>query len=291
MRVLENIDRRLIYLFVLIALGVPLIYGYTLPPAKMQTAVDFFDAVESLENSESSIVLIASDWGPGTQAENKPQTMVAIEHLMRKRIPFALISISPISAPFLKSMPREVIAKLQAESPGETWSYGKDWVNLGFKPGGYIMIEGLAKAEDLRENLKTDVNGTALVDLPVMQNIKSIRNISMLMEFTGLVGAFNYWVQYFQVEDYRPPFVHGCTSITIPEAYIYYSSKQLLGFHEGLAGAAYYDALMSERYPERTPGRAIRVNTGLAVAQLLVMGFILLGNLGLLIRVILRRTA
>lgn len=284
---LEQIDRRIIYLFVAFCLAVPILMNVVLKPAPMATAEAFYAAVEKLENNNGKIVLVSSDWGPGTMAENRPQTYLAIEHLMRKRIPFALISVYTLAVPFLREIPRDVASRLEKEMPGEKWTYGKDWINLGYRPGGIIMIQGLAKAADLHEVLKIDANSTPIEDLPLMEKVKTIDDIMMLMEFTGLVGVFNSWLQYFQ----GPPFVYGCTSITIPEAFIYYSSKQIIGFFEGIAGAAWYEVLLTEHYPTRSAETvAIRVNTGLSYAHLVVIGFILLGNVGLLIRRIKRRS-
>jgi hypothetical protein len=280
---LANIDRRIIYLFVALSLSLPIIFGLSLPPAKMETASNFFAEVSKLKSEDKKMVLIASDWGPGTQAENKPQTLLAMEHLMRKRIPFALISITPYAAPFLENLPRQMAAALEKEFPDEKWSYGADWVNFGYRPGGYIMIQGLAKATDFYEVLKTDAGGTPLEDIPMMAGIRTIKDISMLMEFTGLVSAFNYWIQFFQSEEYTPPFVHGCTSITIPEAYIYFVSGQITGLHEGAAGAAWYEKLLSDEYPNRVQGVALRINTSLAIAHLIVIAFLILGNIGFLL--------
>jgi len=278
---LDKIDRRIIFLFVGISLSIPVFLEINLKPAKMEAAESFYNQVDALEAQPGKIVLIASDWGPSTMAENKPQTMVAMEHLMLKRIPFALISLTPIATPFLQEMPKLVKEKLEKENPGEQWKYGKDWVNFGFRPGGLLMIQNLSKTKDMHEHLKTDARTTPLHEIPIMKGIKSIENIQMLMEFTGSVGAFNVWLQFFS----GPPYVHGCTSITIPEAFNYYATKQIVGLFEGVAGAAYYEQLLTEDFSSRTPGGlASSINSGLSFAQLGVFGFIFLGNLGLLLQ-------
>jgi hypothetical protein len=278
---LETIDRRIIYLFVALSLSVPIISGIIMKPAPMSTARAFYETVDKLDPAEGKLVLIASDWGPGTMAENRPQTEVAIEHLLRKRQPFALITIYTLAVPFLEAVPHGIVKRLEEEMPGEKWEYGKDWVNLGYRPGGILMIQGLAKSEDLHHTLKTDANETPLNDIPVMKNIHTLKDISMFMEFTGLVGAFNAWLQFLQ----GPVFVHGCTSITIPEAFIYFSSGQIVGFFEGLAGAAFYETLLYESFPNRSKDSlALKTNTGLSFAQLVVLAFIFLGNLGVILR-------
>ena len=94
-----------------------------------------------------------------------------------------------------------------------------------------------------------------------------------------MVGVFDSYVQFFQTESYVPLFGHGCTSITIPEAYIYLDSGQLKGLLEGLAGAAWYSQLLAQNFPNRIPDSALTINTALGVAHLVIIFFILFGNI------------
>jgi hypothetical protein len=280
---LFSIDRRVISVVLVLALAVSLVLDFSLPPARMKSAEDFFKTVQNLPDHSKQLVLISLDWGPSTQAENRSQTEVAIEHLMRKRIPFGVITTYPHAAPFLELVPKSVAEKLMHQLPDQKWEYGKDWVNFGFRPGGFVMIQSLAKSQDIHQTMKSDASGTPLSDIPCMQNVHQISDISLLMEFTGLVGVFNTWVQFFQSEKYRPAMLHGCTSITIPEAYIYYVSKQILGLFEGVAGAAWYEELLSREYQGRKVGGAVRINTTLAVAHLVIIVLMIIGNISLLI--------
>lgn len=277
---IESIDRRIIFIFVAVSLSLPLVYDVSLAPAEMKTATSFFNLVDALTPRDDQIVLIAADWGPSTKAENQPQTTVAIEHLLRKRIRFALVSNIAFASPFLKNLPNEVVKRLQAENPNEKWTYGKDWVNLGYRPGMSIMIQGLAKTSDFHAVIKTDAFGTSIGDIPMMKEIKTIKNIALLMEFTGSTGVFNAWLQFFRIDDYIPPYVHGCTSVTIPEAYMYFVSKQIVGLFEGVAGAAWYEELLSRKYPQRVHGDALRFMTSLSFAHLVIIAFVLIGNIG-----------
>lgn len=275
----DNLDRRVIYLFVALSLTIPITLGVTLQPAKMDSAKSSYDIIENLDPNSGKLVLISSDWGPGTQAENQPQTEIIIEHLMRRRIPFAIMSVYALATPFLESVPLAVVQRLEEEYPDQKWTYGIDWINLGFRAGGYIMIQGLAKSENIKDYLKADARGNPISELPIMRSVTSIKDIELLVETTGLVGVFNYWLQFFQIRDYIPTFIHGCTSITIPEAHIYLASGQIRGLHEGIAGAAWHEKLLSEQFPERVVGRALRNNTGIAFAQIVVIVLIFLGNI------------
>ena len=289
--ILAKLDRRIIYALVALAVVVPLVQQWRLQPAKMQSAQKFYDAVEALPNDDASIVLIAADWGPSTKAENEPQTEVLIEHLLRRRVHFALISSITEAEPFLVGLPDRVAKRLNSENPEEKWEYGKEWVNLGYRPAMGAMIQKMASAQDIRQTLGIDVRGTPLAEVPCMRSVKNIKNVKMMAEFTGLVGAVDGWLQFFQTADYRPPMVHGCTSITIPEAYIYLDSGQLIGLHEGIAGAAAHSALLTDakladgtpKYKNRGPDIAIVTNTALAVAHVVIIVLIILGNLGMVL--------
>jgi hypothetical protein len=279
---LARLDRRIVYAAVAVSLIVPLVLQWRLAPAEMDSARMFFETVEGLK-ADGGIVLIAYDWGPSTLAENKPQTEVLIEHLMRRRIPFAMITNVPDAEPFMRAIPEDVAKRLSKENSREKWEYGKDWVNLGYQPGWGIMIQKLAAATDFHQSLGTDARGTPLSEVPCMRTVKSIKDVKLLAEFTGLVGAFDAWLQFFQTKEYRPPMAHGCTSITIPEAYIYLDSGQIVGLHEGIAGAAAYSEMLSKQHKKRGPDSAIVTNTALAVAHVVVILLIVIGNVGMLL--------
>ena len=287
---LMRLDRRVVYVFVLIALTIPLLLEFGMAPAKMETAEMVHETVEGLPADGSKMVWIAMDWGPSTQAENMPQTAVLIEHLMRREIPFCTYSITYTAEPFMKSLPQKIADRLNAEYAEKglehRFEYGRDWVNIGYRPAAVLFVRGLAKSKDIGEYLSVDARGTPIREIPCMAKIKTIEDFSMLAEFTGLVGAFNIWVQFFQTADYRPQFVHGCTSITIPEAFIYLDSKQIQGLLEGVAGAAYYAQLVKgeEFDPVSKPDLATKFMMSLSLAHLVIVFFIVLGNTGLWMR-------
>ena len=274
---LGNIDNRIIYILLLAILIVPQVYQLRLDPVQLKAADDAFAKIDALTPEPGKIVFIAADWGPGTSAENKPQTAVVIEHLFRKKIPFALTSLYPQSVPMLKTLPLEIIEQLKQKGVEGNWEYGKDWVNLGYLVGGGLSIQSMSRADDIKTVLKSDAFGTPLKDVPVFKGVNTVKDVPMLVEITGLVGVFNAWLQFFQRDTYRPMLIHGCTSISIPDAYIYYSSKQIGGFFEGVAGAAWYDVLLNRIYPGREEV-ATGTNTGIACAQLFVLALMFVGN-------------
>jgi hypothetical protein len=175
-------------------------------------------------------------------------------------------------------MPKDIAQKLFDET-GEKWEYGKDWVNFGYRPGSAIMIQKFAKSGDLREFFKTDAQAIPIRKLEIMNGIKTIRDIPALIEITGTVGTFNIWLQFFRSDKHVPLLIHACTAITIPEAYNYFITNQISGLLEGVAGAAWYEELLSENYPARKSGHALKIMTALSISNILIIILIGIGNL------------
>lgn len=272
-----RLDRRIIYLLVALALALPLSLGISVAPVQMKSADAVFKVVEELPH-DGKAVFVSLDFGPNSQAENLPQAEVLIEHLLRKKIPFVMYSQYALADTFLESVPATVIARLNAAHSTERWTYGTDWANLGYRPNGALMLQNIAKSDDLSQLLKKDARGNRLSELPLFQKVRSLKDISVLAQFTSLVGTFDGFLQFFQRDGYRPIFLHGCTSITIPQAFIYLDSGQLSGLFEGVAGAAWYSALLTKSFEGREKDSSILLNTGLGVAHLIVILLVVMGN-------------
>jgi hypothetical protein len=279
----QRLDRRIIYLFMVVVVSVPLLTGLSMPPARMKAAERLFSVIDELKPEQGKIALVVLDFGPSTRAENKPQSLLMLEHLMRKRIPVALFSQYALAEGLLNSIPQEVADRLMRENPNERWQYGVDWVNLGYRPGADLFIQSLAKSDNIIETFKVDSFGTSLGSVPLLKGVRTIKDVIFLGEITGLSGVFDSLIQFFQREGYRPRFGHGCTSITIPEAYIYLDSGQLSGLLEGVAGAAWYAELLNKHFKRSGTDEALKVNTALGVAHLAIIFLILLGNAPLIV--------
>jgi preprotein translocase subunit Sss1 len=285
---MRNRDRWIIYLIIFLSVFIPLVGGLRLPPAPLTAATESFSIIEKLEHRPGKIAFVAMDYGPSNYAENGPQAEVALEHLMRRRIPIVLMTQISQGEGFLESVPRTVVERLEKEYPNQKWTYGVDWITIGFRTGPALFIQALAKSEDISRFIKKDARGNDLASLPMMKEVKTIKDVDLLVQLTGYLGTFDTYVQFFQRNGYAPTFIHGCTSITIPEAYIYRDSGQLKGILEGVSGAAWYSELLQRSYPERKEDSSRAVNTALGISQLAIVGMIAVGNLPILMRFLLR---
>lgn len=271
--------RRLIYLLMILAVGLPIVFGISQKPSRLVSAERMYDVVEQVRVQPGEVAMIWLDFGPNTIAENEPQAQVLIEHLFRRRIPVILLSQYQQAERFLTKIPNEVAQRLEAEMPGQQWRYGDAWVNAGFRPGGAIFIQSMANAADVSKFLGRDVNGMPIGHYPAFSSIGGVERVKLVGEITGLIGVFDNIIQFFQKNDYRPTIVHGCTSITIPEAYIFLDSGQLKGLLEGIAGAAWYSEVLKKHFPSSENKELLVTNTALSAAHVVLILLIVLGNI------------
>lgn len=276
---MKGIERRIVYLVMLIAIAIPLLTKLTLTPSRKVKAEEMFAHLDALTAVPGEVAFVWMDFGPNTKAENALQAEVIVEHLMRKRIPVIVGSFYQLAESFLATLPQEISDRLEKEFPGEHWDYGQDWINIGYRPAPSIFLPQLSKSNNITATLQKDVNGLPLSQYKRFADIKDIKSVKLVAQITGLVGMFDAYIQFLQNENYRPPLVHGCTSITIPEAYIFLDSGQLTGLLEGFAGAAWYSEIMRRKFEGRQPDPAIVANSTLGVAHLVIISMIAIGNI------------
>lgn len=283
-------SRRLIYLLMIVAVAAPVLFGVSQAPSRLVSAERMYDVVERLEFKRGNVAMVFMDFGPNTLAENEPQATVLLEHLFRRRIPVIVLSQYQQAESFLRRIPLEVAGRLEKEMPGERWRYGEAWINAGYKAVPTVFMQSLAKTPDVSKFLGRDVTGMPIVNYPNFAAIGALEGVRLVGEITGLVGVFDTVVQFLQKDGYRPLLVHGCTSITIPEAYIFLDSGQLRGLLEGIAGAAWYSEVLERNFPQSDNLKLLVTNTALSAAHIVIIALIILGNVAPFISRRLRRS-
>jgi hypothetical protein len=303
---LMRIDRRFVYLFVLVALALPLVFrGLTTKPAPLPSARQLFDKIERIarERDEyefdkegkpildesgqprkyNKIVLLAFDFGPQTRAELYPMAEAIVRHLMMRRLKFAVMCVTTLGAGYCEEIPTRLAREYGL-------AYGKDWANFAYKPGGIFVVKQMGA--NMPAGLGKDVKTVSCEKIPCMKGVEDAGNVALMVSITGYVGVVDLWVQYFASEKARPDFGHGCTSVSIPEAIDLLESGLIVGLFEGIAGAAAYneflDGIRKEGDPQVDPGARLHM-TSQTVAHIMVVLFVLLGNVGVVMNMIRRR--
>ncbi len=273
LKILQNLDRRWIFLLMFIAVAVPLIMGTTFPEKPSDQVLAVFDAVDNLP--DGSNVVMALDYDPASAGELQPMASAFTRHCALKKHNIYFMTLWPQGIPMIQGS----IDLLNKEFP-ETYEgkYGTKYVNLGFRAGN----EGVIKlvVEDLKKSYATDINGTNLDEIPLTKNLKNIQQVDLLANVSAGYPGSQEWVLYGS-SPFDIPTVVGCTGVQAP-IMLPYIPDQLTGMLAAIKGAAEYEQAIINHYPEladnpKAKEGLIRMGPQL-VAHVLLISLIALGN-------------
>jgi hypothetical protein len=149
--------------------------------------------------------------------------------------------------------------------------YGVDYLDVGYKVGGLVVIQGIVN--DFAEAVKTDtLNGKSVSEYPITEDIRNLKDFSAVFTVSSGNMGIKEWVVYGNGPT-GIKVLSGVTAVSAPEFLPYLTSKQLSGLLAGLAGAAEFEAATDYYEGEATKGM-----TPQSYAHLVIIFFILLGN-------------
>ncbi len=267
---LSALDRRVIFLLIALAVIIPLIVHYTTTIPPSQLVLDLYNAVENLP--PGSKVLMSFDYGPSTAPENQPMAVAMARHCFEKGHKVYMIALWATGPRQSQQLIDELI---NVEFPDKV--HGEDYLHLGYKAGNQGLINALLS--DFKSMYSSDLAGVDIESFPMMEGIENLRDFDIILAIGSGFPGTKEWVQ-FAGDPGDIPVGGGTTAVMAPLLYPYYP-KQMLGFLGGLQGAAEYEAALMIGYPKYADmTRQASTTMGPQVtAHLVIVGFILIGNL------------
>ncbi|HOM18340.1 MAG TPA: hypothetical protein PLQ00_13500 [Thermoguttaceae bacterium] len=273
---LQHLDRRWVFLMMLLAVAVPMLADWQVPEKSTLLVRQTFEAIDRLP--EGSKILLSWDWDPSAEGELGPMANAFVRHCCQKKHKMVFIALWPVGQQLIDDTIEKLI---QADYPHLV--YGRDYVNLGFKPGNEGVIKVLLT--DLRQLYTTDARGTNIEKIPVMRGLNTVRDFDLVVSVSAGYPGIKEWVQYASAAyPNQVRLITGTTGVSAPLLYPYIPD-QLQGMLGAIKGAAEYEQLLLEKYPP-THGEEVgkyqealrRMGPQLA-AHLLMIGLIVLGNI------------
>lgn len=263
---LMNIDRRVIFLFIALAVIIPLLRPIGLPVRPSQPVQKLYDAIEELQ--PGSKVLVSFDYGSSTMPELYPMSLALLHHCFSRDLRVITMALWPEGATFAERALNEVV-----EEYGK--NYGEDYVHLGFKSGGIVVISALG--DDIPEVFPQDYQGRPVREIPVMEGVENLKDIDFILGLTAGDPGMKHWVMIAQAR-YQKVVGGGCTAVSAPEFFPYLQSGQLVGLLGGMLGAAEYEVLVGKK------GDATAGMDAQSMAHALIILFILVGNIAFFVQ-------
>ena len=270
---IRNIDRRIIFTLIFVAVVWPLLQPMSLPIDVSPPVQTLYDAIEAVP--PGSIVMLGADYSPDTMPELQPMVDTFIRHAFERDLRIVVACLWPASPPLVETAMGPL-----AEEYGK--EYGIDYVNLGYMAGGIVTLLGMGAS--IPNTYPSDYGGTPVGEIPLMQEVENFDDIAFVMEVSAGTPGTREWVQQVQGR-YRVALGSGTTAVGAPNFYPYVQSGQLTGLLGGLKGAAEYETLIG------CPGDATKGMDAQSVVHALVVAFILLGNVVYLLSLRSKRSA
>ena len=260
---LGNTDRRIIFILIALSVIIPLSLRLIFPnPVGAEPSRDMFEYVDTLP--EGSDVLLSFDYDPSTMPELQPMAIAIVTHLMNRDANVVGMALWPQGA----SLGQDVMSSV-ADSLGKV-QY-EDWCNLGYKTGGGIMIVRLGSS--MEAVFPTDRDNLPWEEIPMLEHISDLTSFDLIITLSAGDPGVPAWVM-MAGDRFGVPVGGGCTAVSAPQFYAYLQTGQMVGLLGGLKGAADYETLVG--IPD---GRAIEGMAPQSIAHLVIMSFIIIGNL------------
>jgi hypothetical protein len=275
--VISKIDRRIIYLLLTIFVILPFFIPFTIPQNIMPQTRKLFDFVESIPPQDKAVI-ISFDYTPQTMPECRPMAIALLKHCFARNIPVIGVSFDPQGPGLAVEAFATVVDELNsyATSSSDSIMYGRDYVYLGWKSGRLAAL--LEMGESIVSVFPVDHFRNAVDSFPLMQRITNYKNISIAI----ILAAADYpidWIRYPQTR-YGVKVGAGLTAVMAPQYYPYVQTGQVSGMMSGMKGAAEYEKLVLDHGYARILGTAETGMNSQSMIHILIMVFILLGNIG-----------
>lgn len=264
------IERRIVFLLLVLAVALPIILPLGLKTQSTPLTEQVYDLVNSLPAGVP--VIISFDYDPSTITELQPMAEAVIEHAWRKGHKVIATAMWP-QGPQVAEMAFNVVqARMEEKDPNaRKLMYGVDYVNLGYKPGGMVTIQGMGRS--MEAIFPTDITGLKYNKIPMLSPVRTLKDIRYVISLSAGDPGLRDWIMTANGK-FNIPVSGGTTAVSAPGFLPYVNDqKQLHGLMGGLKAAAEYELLLGYE------GTASLGMNPQSVAHVLILALILFGNI------------
>lgn len=273
---LLKIDRRIIYAILFIVVTVPLVFPSVVKVTAMTPVERLFRAVDNTPPDKA--VILDCSYSPQIKAEVEPMAIAVLRHAFKTRKKILVISLYVEMIGLATRAINQVAEEFNsvAETHADSIIYGRDYVFLGWQPPPIVPMLGMG--ESIANIYVVDYYGNQTDTLQMMQRVRNYNDISILVALSGSRIPIS-WVAYAQ-NRYGLPVGVGCTAVSGADFYPYYQTGQFTGLMVGMKGAAEYEELVEANHGVKGRRIASEAMLSLTYAHLIIMLFIVIGNIG-----------
>jgi hypothetical protein len=261
---ISSVDSRILYLLLTLAVALPLIIKPKTNIRVSEPVRSAFGAVDKL--APGSVIMISIDFDPSSAPEVQPMLIGILRHAFKKDLKVIVMGQLALGLPLAEIALNQV-------APEMNKVYGKDYVNIGYRPGYTAMMVGIGR--EIRDYFRTDYRGVPLDSFEFMRKVHNYKDIGLLVSLAHGAVA-DVWIQFVGGR-YNQDIIVGCTGVNAPNLYQYLNAGQIEGIIGGLQGAAEYETLLEK------PGSATLGMPAQSWGHGLIILLLIIGNVGFLL--------
>ena len=263
---IQNVDRRIIYILMFLAIAIPLINPIGMPISISQPTQDAYNTLAALP--AGSNVLFSVDTSASSQAEAKPALQAIFRLCMEKKLKVFIYGTwadgPTLAGQWVTPVAEEIGAK-----------YGENYINIGYRPSYSAVLES-ARTDFVKAMGGIDMLKKPLSDYPIMKDVTKASNFACVVSFnSGDPGLSDYIAQWYATGEVKL-LIGSVTAVEIPSRMNQYRAGLIKGMIGGLAGGAEFEKLIGK------PGDATVGMDAQSLGHLVVILFLIVGNVGYL---------
>ena len=272
-----SFDRRWVFLSLAIVCVGTYLWDFSVPITISEEVRSIYDEVAALK--EGDMIYMSVDYDPNALAELHPTTYALAELCFRKKVKVIFGTLSNLGQGMVDQVLHDISDSLRDTATyngvfyeGREIVNGVDYVFLGYKPYPAMVIQAMGL--DFRVPFPTDYYGTPIDSIPIMQGTKNFDQCKLVVDMAA-GNVAEMWITYGH-GNYGVPLALAVTGVMGADMYPYLGSGQIFGLAAGLLGAAQIEKLCDN------PGRAMDGMRIQLFAHILIILFIIMGNIGFL---------
>jgi hypothetical protein len=261
---ISSVDSRILYLLLALSVALPLIIKPRTDIRVSEPVRSAFEAVDKL--APGSVIMVSIDFDPSSAPEVQPMLIAILRHAFKKDLKVIVMGQLALGLPLAEIALNQV-------APEMNRAYGRDYVNIGYRPGYTAMMVGIGR--EIRDYFRTDYRGVPLDSFEFMREVHNYKDIGLLVSLAHGAVA-DVWIQFVGGR-YNQDIIVGCTGVNAPNLYQYLQAGQIKGIIGGLQGAAEYETLLEQ------PGSATLGMPAQSWGHGLIILLLIIGNVGFLL--------
>ncbi len=267
LKVMYQIDRRVIYAVLLLSMAMPMFFTLGLPINIENYVQDAYNVVNELP--EGSVIWVGCEYSASQVAEIKPMLISFVRLALQKGHYVYIGSAFADGCTTAHNWLQGVFEETGAVN-------GENYVIFGYRPSFNSTMEAV-RSSVVEAMSDRDHYGNKLSDKPIMQHFEKASDIDLVIVFdSGSPGSDDY-IAVWRSQGEVDKIICGGTGVELPNQLVKYDAGLLQGVVGGMNGAAQLEKLVG------VPGSATKGMDSQGLAHITIIAFMIIGNIGYLL--------